>query len=58
MSVYNIFQMASGEELGRYFAVSAQDALNAMARDAGYADFEAVCGSTPQLREQILITQL
>ena len=39
MSVYNIFNMASGEELGRYFARTLADALDAMARTAGFEDY-------------------
>ncbi len=58
MSVFNIFDMAAGEELGRYFAASAADALNAMAKAAGFSDFSEACGAQPTLRDQVLITEL
>ena len=58
MSAYNIFDMASGEELGRYFAHSASDALNAMARTAGYEDFAAACAALPTFRDRLFITEL
>ena len=58
MSVFNIFDMQAGEELGRYFTHSAADALNAMARAAGYLDFREACGAQPALRDQVLVTEL
>ena len=58
MSVYNIFNMASGEELGRYFAGTLGDALDAMARTAGFEDYEQACGSLPAMQSQLLITEL
>ena len=58
MSVFNIFDMKAGEELGRYFASSATDALNAMARAAGFADFQDACGAQPMLNDSVLITEL
>ena len=58
MSVFNIFHMSAGEQLGRYFATTAQDALNAMARAAGFADFDAACDARPALQSQVFITEL
>lgn len=58
MSVYNIFNMASGEELGRYFAYSSNEALDAMARTAGYADYDQACGVDPAIKDRLLITEL
>ena len=58
MSVFNIFDMSAGEELGRYFAMTAEDALNAMARAAGFADFGAACDARPALQTQVFITEL
>ena len=58
MSVFNIFDMEAGEELGRYFAHSAAEALNAMAQAAGYSDFREACGVRPALGDQVLVTEL
>jgi len=58
MSVFNIFNMASGEELGRYFARTSDDALNAMARVAGFESYEQACGMIPMIRDQLFITDL
>ena len=58
MSVFNIFDMSAGEELGRYFAMTAEDALNAMARAAGFADFGAACDARPALETQVFVTEL
>ena len=40
MKTYKITNTASGIEMGTYKGESEQDALDAMARDAGYADYE------------------
>ena len=58
MSQYNIFNMASGEELGRYFARTAEEAMNVMARVAGFADYSEACRSAPQMAEDLLVTEL
>jgi hypothetical protein len=58
MSVFNIFNMASGEELGRYFAVTSMDALNAMARVSGFQDYEQACQTVPTIKDQLLVTEL
>ena len=58
MSQYNVFNTASGEELGRYFARSMDDALNAMARVAGYDDYRHACAAVPRIAEQLVVTEL
>ena len=58
MGTYNIFNMASGEELARYFARTLADALDAMARTAGFADYAQACGSLPAMPGQLMITEL
>ena len=58
MSTYNIVNMASGEELGRYFARTVGDALNAMAQMAGFETYEEACGACPAIREQLFVTEL
>jgi hypothetical protein len=44
---YTIANRISGESLGKYEASTAAEALDAMARDAGYADFDAVPNAAP-----------
>ncbi len=58
MSTYNIVNMQSGEELGRYFARTVSEALNAMARAAGFENYEQACGLVPDIREQLFVTEL
>ena len=58
MSGYNIFNMESGEELGRYFARSRADALDAMARTAGFEDYAQACGTLPAMQDQLMVTEL
>jgi hypothetical protein len=58
VSTYNIVNMASGEELGRYFARTVGDALNAMAQMAGYETYEQACGALPAIRDQLFVTEL
>jgi len=58
MSVYNIFNMASGEELGRYFAHTVGEALNAMARTAGFDDYDQACRALPNIAEQLFVSEL
>jgi hypothetical protein len=54
----SVFNMASGEELGRYFAVTSMDALNAMARVSGFQDYEQACQTVPTIKDQLLVTEL
>ena len=58
MSTYNIVNMESGEELGRYFARSVADALNAMAKVAGFDSYEQACGSVPAIKDRLFVTEL
>ena len=58
MSTYNIVNMQSGEELGRYFARTVLDALNAMARAAGFENYEQACRTLPSIRDELFVTEL
>lgn len=43
MNIYSINSTATGLHLGNYEGVTAQQALDAYARDAGYEDHETMC---------------
>ncbi len=47
MAMYRITNTISGTVLGLYPGESEQEALDAMARDAGYEDHEAACKVAP-----------
>lgn len=58
MTAFHIENSASGDELGRYYAESAADALDAMARNAGYADFARACEATPAIKREVFVLEL
>lgn len=58
MTAFNIVNMASGDELGRYYARSAAEALDALARYAGFASFAEACHAKPEITEELAITEL
>jgi hypothetical protein len=52
---YQIENVRSGVVLGVYKASSEADALDAMARDAGYADYEEACEVAPTFENEISV---
>lgn len=58
MSRFEISNTKSGIHLGIYSAPDAQAALEAMARDAGYASYELACAAAPVAPGEIVVCEL
>ena len=58
MTAFHIENGRSGEEIGRYYAETATDALNAMARNAGYENFARACEIAPDIKREVVIFEL
>ena len=58
MALYRIENTRSGVVLGEYEGDTAENALDTMARDAGYADYAACCEVAPVADGEILVTLL
>ena len=58
MTAFHIENVRSGEEIGRYYAETAGDALNAMARNAGFEDFARACEISPEIKREVVIFEL
>ena len=58
MTIFRIENTTSGVILGDYEAATASDALDAMARDAGYADYADCCASVPTNDGEVLVSLL
>lgn len=58
MKTFRIENTVSGLILGDYFAADEAGALDAMARDAGYADFEASCEVAPVRAGELIVTEV
>lgn len=56
MMTYTIENTASGVVLGTYEAESAEAALDAMARDAKYANYAACCAEVPAAEDEIVVS--
>ncbi len=55
---YRIENTKSGLELGVYEGSSKEDALDALARDAGYDDYDHALYVAPASEGEILVTEL
>ena len=56
MATYRIENTSSGVILGEYEGVSEAEALDAMARYAGYSDYAAACIVAPVDDDEISVT--
>ena len=55
---YRITNTRSGHTLGDYQGATESEALDAMARDAGYENFEAACEVAPIKDGELLVTEV
>jgi hypothetical protein len=58
MAKFEITNTLSGINLGIYEGTTAADALDAMARDAGYEDYTAACDVAPHTEGELLVTEI
>lgn len=56
MATYTIENTRSGVVFGEYEGTSEADALDSMARDAGYADYAKCCEVAPVADGEIVVT--
>lgn len=57
MKTYHITNTLSGHDMGPYVAESVEAALDALARDAGYADYPELQAAVPTEPGEIIVTE-
>lgn len=58
MATYNICNKCSGVDLGDYEGETRAQALDAMARDAGYEDYEDFCEQFGDHSADLVVTEI
>lgn len=58
MATFNITSRVSGIDLGNYAGGTKEEALDAMARDAGYKDYVDCCEQTGVQAEDLVATRV
>ena len=58
MTAFQIVNTVSGDELGRYYADKPADALDALARYAGYPDVAAARAAMPSMEREVMLVEL
>ena len=57
MKTYSITSKTSGADLGTYEAQSPAGALDAMAREAGYADYDDACRTSGDDGSHLVVSE-
>lgn len=58
MKAYHIYNTISGTDLGVFWGYNEDDALNAMARKAGYPDHKTACEVAPVKDNELLVKEV
>lgn len=58
MKTYSIISKTSGQDLGAYEAETPEDALDGLARAAGYVDHHAACVASGDDGAHLVVTEV